>query len=238
MQIFISHSTTDKDTIVSPIVENLQRFGINVWYDEFCISAGDTISSSVFDGAKKSTACVFIITKSFVQKKWTNAELQIFIDRAIRDSIKIIPVLVDIEPENLYEISPYLATKLAIKHRSALETSSQIAISVLKEVPKEIVILGKKTRIWYHCPYCATKVWGEAPECPGCRKSFINGGRTSIYELIKKRIGLPGAIVFLIGLLSIQFMVGKFLDNYIYGAISLFPIIYFVYRSLFDKIKK
>ena len=42
--VFLSHSSKDKH-IVRPLAERLRNDGLNVWFDEWSIRAGDNIPS-------------------------------------------------------------------------------------------------------------------------------------------------------------------------------------------------
>jgi hypothetical protein len=42
--IFISHASEDKDDLVRPLAEALQRLSVSVWHDEFSLQIGDTLS--------------------------------------------------------------------------------------------------------------------------------------------------------------------------------------------------
>jgi hypothetical protein len=41
--IFISHASEDKETFVRGLARELQEAGWRVWYDEFSLSAGDSL---------------------------------------------------------------------------------------------------------------------------------------------------------------------------------------------------
>ena len=47
---FISHASEDKDTLVAPLASMLKELGAKVWYDEFELKAGDSLSKSIDKG--------------------------------------------------------------------------------------------------------------------------------------------------------------------------------------------
>ena len=48
--VFISHASEDKDTFVRPLAVALNALGVTVWYDEFSLRPGDSISRSIDKG--------------------------------------------------------------------------------------------------------------------------------------------------------------------------------------------
>jgi Domain of unknown function (DUF1883)/TIR domain len=48
--VFISHAHEDKDAIVRPLAHTLQGEGLEVWYDEFELSIGDSLRRKIDAG--------------------------------------------------------------------------------------------------------------------------------------------------------------------------------------------
>jgi hypothetical protein len=48
--VFISHTSKDKDLFVRPLAVALQSLGVSVWYDEFSLHLGDSLSKSIDKG--------------------------------------------------------------------------------------------------------------------------------------------------------------------------------------------
>jgi hypothetical protein len=45
--LFISHASEDKEDFVKPLATLLHDIGVNVWYDEFSLKLGDSLSRSI-----------------------------------------------------------------------------------------------------------------------------------------------------------------------------------------------
>ena len=75
---FVSHSSTDKPTIVNELVNILQNMGYNVWYDKNEILVGDEILSSIQNGLSNSYCLILVITENFIKSKWTFFETGAF----------------------------------------------------------------------------------------------------------------------------------------------------------------
>lgn len=108
--VFISHASEDKVTIVEPLVETLETNGISCWYDKKDIGWGDSIVGKINEGLETSKYVVFIISRTFLAKEWTNIELNSTLNMQISSGQKkVLPVIVgDIQPQ---ELPPLLRDK-------------------------------------------------------------------------------------------------------------------------------
>ena len=52
--IFICHASDDKESLVRPLAEALRQLGAAVWYDEFSLDVGDSLSESIGRGIANS----------------------------------------------------------------------------------------------------------------------------------------------------------------------------------------
>lgn len=73
--VFISHATEDKETLVIPLYNQLKKKGLNVWFDKESINTGENISEKVFKGIKEARLIVLILSKSSIKKVWPWIEL-------------------------------------------------------------------------------------------------------------------------------------------------------------------
>ncbi len=48
--VFISHASEDKDTVVRALAAKLDSLQVRVWYDEFSLKVGDSLSASIDRG--------------------------------------------------------------------------------------------------------------------------------------------------------------------------------------------
>jgi hypothetical protein len=51
--VFISHASEDKDSIVRPLAEALIAENLQVWYDEFTLRIGDSLRRKIDSGLAK-----------------------------------------------------------------------------------------------------------------------------------------------------------------------------------------
>lgn len=134
--VFISHASEDKEEFVKPLAEILSNLRVKVWYDEFTLSIGDSLSKSIDKGLASSRYGIVVISPSFMEKGWTDYELRSLISREIGHEKVILPIWHKITREELIRYSPFLADKFALNTSNS--TIEKIAMEILKVVKPEI----------------------------------------------------------------------------------------------------
>jgi hypothetical protein len=114
VDFFICHATEDKTSFVRPLAELLRAYGANVWYDEFTITVGDSLSRKVDEGLATARYGVVVISKAFFTKKWTEYELRGLTTRDIEAGNVILPIWLGVDKKDVVNFSPPLADKAAI----------------------------------------------------------------------------------------------------------------------------
>jgi hypothetical protein len=108
--VFLCHASQDKKQIIVPFTKLLEVRGISYWYDEAEIKIGDSISKKIEEGLKGSRFVLAFISHSFLKRKWPDRELRTALTSSIREkNKKVLPVLIDILPEQLFENYPLLS---------------------------------------------------------------------------------------------------------------------------------
>ena len=90
--VFISHASEDKEALVRPLAVTLQSFGISVWYDEFSLQLGNSLSRSIDKGLAGSQFGLVVISPHFIAKPWPEYELRGLVSREIREDRVILPI--------------------------------------------------------------------------------------------------------------------------------------------------
>ena len=111
--VFISHASEDKDDVARPLAEALRNNGLTVWYDEFELRIGDSLRRKIDKGIANSNFGVIVISRDFIDKGWTNYELDGLITRAVNGEQTMLPVWHNITKREVINYSPSLADKLA-----------------------------------------------------------------------------------------------------------------------------
>lgn len=134
--LFISHATEDKDPFVRPLALALQALGVVLWYDEFSLLLGDSLSGSIDEGLASSRFGLVVISPSFLQKAWPEYELRGLIAREVDEGRVILPVWHGVTKKQVLDFSPPLADKMALKTDGL--TAEEVALKILVEVRPDI----------------------------------------------------------------------------------------------------
>ncbi|WP_281184640.1 DUF1883 domain-containing protein [Trichlorobacter lovleyi] len=126
--VFISHASEDKDSIVRSLATELANHGLKVWYDEFTLKIGDSLRQKIDRGLAKSRVGLVVLSPSFVAKGWTNYELDGIVTRAVSGEQILLPIWHNITKQEVIDFSPSLADKVA--RSTATHTVKEIAIEI------------------------------------------------------------------------------------------------------------
>jgi len=128
--VFISHASEDKDSFVRDFANRLKKAGLEVWYDEFSLSWGDSLRQSIDNGLANSKFGIVILSNNFFAKEWPQAELNGLFSMELSGISRILPVWHKITKDEVAANSPMLADKLAMN--TATMTINEIVVEVVK----------------------------------------------------------------------------------------------------------
>jgi hypothetical protein len=126
--VFISHSSADKNDFVRPLATELQNLGIKVWYDEFELKMGDSLRRSIDQGLINSRYGIVVLSSSFFKRDWTNYELDGFVNKEMNGMKVILPIWHKVSKDEVQKFSLSLADKVALNS----------SIYSVKEIAEEI----------------------------------------------------------------------------------------------------
>jgi hypothetical protein len=113
--VFVSHASEDKDTVVRPLAHALQAEGLSVWYDEFELKVGDSLRRKIDAGISQSRFGVIVISRALFGKNWAQYELDGLVTMSITGKQVLLPVWHDITKDEVIGFSPSLADKVALR---------------------------------------------------------------------------------------------------------------------------
>lgn len=134
--VFISHASEDKESIAKPLAVSLSEYGVRVWYDEFTLSLGDSLSRSIDKGLAASNFGLVILSPAFFDKGWTEYELRGLTAKEIGKDKVILPVWHDVNRKEVLKYSPPLADKVALV--SSRLSTDELAIQVIKIIRPDL----------------------------------------------------------------------------------------------------
>jgi hypothetical protein len=132
---FMSHSSRDKALFVRPLVECLDEQGLRIWYDEYSMQPGDSLSASIDAGLSRARSGLVVISPSFIETArasgWTHYELRGIVSNSIGpQGRRIIPVWLDVTREEVLEWSPPMADLVAVD--ASGKSIEEVALALLR----------------------------------------------------------------------------------------------------------
>ncbi len=112
--VFICHASEDKSTIARPLVEALEAEGLRVWYDEFTLTAGDSLRQAIDQGLAGCRYGIVILSPNFFAKEWPQRELDGLVQREMDGKKVILPVWHNITAAQVSKHAPTLGNRVAI----------------------------------------------------------------------------------------------------------------------------
>ena len=134
--VFISHASEDKDDFVAPLANALSAFGVRVWYDDFSLSIGDSLSRGIDAGLAKSDFGLVVLSPAFISKRWPEYEIRGLVAKEMAGKKTILPIWHNITQTEILNFSPPLADKLAIN--SSKKSYLQIAVKIIELIRPDI----------------------------------------------------------------------------------------------------
>ncbi len=111
---FISHASEDKDEIARPLYDELMKLGAKVWYDEFTMRIGDSLTKSIAKGLINSKYGIVIFSEAFFKKPWTNHEVMGLVQRQMMEDKVILPLWHKVSKNQVMNYNPSLADIVAL----------------------------------------------------------------------------------------------------------------------------
>lgn len=132
---FVSHCSRCKALFVRPLVECLHEQGLLLWYDEYSMQPGDSLSASIDRGLARANSGIVVISPAFIETAvasgWTHYELRGLVSNSIGPhGRRIVPVWLDVTREEVLAWSPPIADLIAID--ASGKGIEEIALEILR----------------------------------------------------------------------------------------------------------
>jgi hypothetical protein len=94
-RVFLSHSSKNKP-IARDLATWLKGFDLEVWFDDWEISVGDSIVDKVFSALSTSDTLVILLSRASVKSRWVSEELNSSVMRQLSDGgVRVLPALLE-----------------------------------------------------------------------------------------------------------------------------------------------
>ena len=130
---FISHAFQDARDIAKPLSDALNAKGLLSWYADYSLKAGDNIRASIEYGLARSRFGIVILSKQFLEMRWTQIELNDLATREMNGKKVILPVWDKVGFRDVYDYSPVLADRVAVSTEKGLEYVVQRLRDIIKQ---------------------------------------------------------------------------------------------------------
>jgi hypothetical protein len=74
--VFISHSTKDRSTVESQIINPLQKSGIDTWYSKDIIRGGQDWHDKIIQGLERCEWFLVALSGHAVESEWVKSEVR------------------------------------------------------------------------------------------------------------------------------------------------------------------
>ena len=97
---FLSYGSEDHE-LAEKIANKLQSSGVDTWWDEWCIGAGDSLRQKIDEGLDDCTHFIVLLTPASLKKPWVNQEMDAGLVKKIHERCKFIPLRHGLSAEKL-----------------------------------------------------------------------------------------------------------------------------------------
>lgn len=111
--VFVSHASEDKD-VVLPLVHALNRRKVTTWYDDHQLQVGDRLRASLDQAIYKSRFAVVFLSISYLEKTWTQYELDGIISLENNRQVILLPIWHEVSKLDLQKYSPSIVDRIAL----------------------------------------------------------------------------------------------------------------------------
>jgi TIR domain len=147
--VFICHASEDKDAFVRPLAEELVKNHVEVWYDEFSLTVGDSLRELIDKGLSQSRYGVVVLSPHFFLKRWPKRELNGLVAREMSEgNTVILPVWHEVTGDDVVRYSPPLADLKGVDSRKGV---SYVCRELLKRLrPQQSPLIVARDEILAH----------------------------------------------------------------------------------------
>lgn len=130
--VFICHASEDKDEFARPLAEALRSRHLDVWYDEFSLTIGDSLREAIDRGLAQSRFGIVVLSPHFFRKRWAQRELNGLVAREMAENRGVVlPIWHQVDRDEILRHSPPLADIFAVSSAGGLN-------NVLNELLKRL----------------------------------------------------------------------------------------------------
>lgn len=113
--VFLSHSSLDKEEYVSELSDKLESKELKVFEDVKVFKIGQSQTNMMNMGILNSRFVVVFLSQNFIKSGWSQYEFKSFLNREINEKkIIILPIWHNVSYKDVRDYNPYLVDKFAL----------------------------------------------------------------------------------------------------------------------------
>lgn len=90
-RVFLSYTHENMD-LARNVAQTLQSNGIDTWWDQWCINAGDSLRQKIDEGLGECTHFLVLLTPESIKKPWVNQEMDAGLVRRLGSKCRFLPI--------------------------------------------------------------------------------------------------------------------------------------------------
>lgn len=158
--VFICHASEDKETFVRPLAKELVKRHVEVWYDEFSLTVGDSLREAIDRGLSQSRFGVVVLSPAFFRKCWAKRELNGLVAREMAEGNPVIlPVWHDVSHADVLRYSPPLADVKAVESRKGVRYVCRELLKRLRPQESPLIVARDELVAYGLRPPVVTDEW-------------------------------------------------------------------------------
>jgi hypothetical protein len=171
--VFISYATEDAE-FANQLAGGLMVRGVKVWFAPISLKLGDQILTGIEEGLRTSHSGLIVVSTAFLEKQWTNYELDILLRQAIENKKPLLQVWHNVTKEQIDRRYMGLSGLLSVDSSSGLRNIIEsVAVACTRFAP-----LRGTTPLWESPRYRFLAGKGEI------QLQQRGGATISIFELL------------------------------------------------------
>lgn len=136
IDFFICHASEDKESFVRDLAQQLVRNGASVFYDEYSIKLGDSLTLKINEGLQNANYGIVVLSNFFFEKNWTFAELQAIFNKSVNEKLKLFIIYHNVDNELVRQKFPLLADIKATSSAKGFERVADELFEAAKITPQ------------------------------------------------------------------------------------------------------
>lgn len=139
---------------------------MEVWFDEFSLSVGDSLRRSIDKGLRQSRFGIVVLSHSFFAKNWPQYELDGLVDREMSGDAKVIlPVWHEVNHTEVSRYSPSIAGRVAASTSDGIDALASTLLQVIRPDRSPLLIARDIALEWgLNPPVITDSYWLDVAE--------------------------------------------------------------------------